>query len=238
MARSDLKTGAQTYSTAIEDADNYTRWILSVFGDYFGRSLLEVGLGHGGYRPFLPHGLRYLGLDIDPDCVARARARHPTDEYLVADVTEPDLLARLAPHAIDTILCINVLEHIESDEEAVKSLLAILPPDGHLLILVPAFPALYSELDRLAGHLRRYRLSDVPRLAGSQGQVVRQRYFNAIGGLGWWINKAMRHESLDASSVNSQIRLFDRYVVPIARALDPLTQRFFGQSMICVIQKI
>lgn len=237
MAGSAVKTGAHTYSTAIESADNYTRWILSGFRPFFGRSLLEVGLGHGGYRQFLPPDLDYLGVDIDPDSVARAQTRNPEDVYLVADITDPHLTARLSSRVIDTVLCVNVLEHIERDEAAVESMLSMLTPGGHLLILVPAFAALYSGLDRMAGHVRRYTLADVPRLVCRNGLVVRQHYFNAVGGLGWWINKAMRHSNLDSDAVNSQIRLFDRYVVPIARAVDPVTRRFFGQSMICVIRR-
>ncbi|NCA70771.1 MAG: class I SAM-dependent methyltransferase [Sphingobacteriia bacterium] len=238
MVGSDVKTGAQTYSTAIADADNYTRWILSELQPFFGRSLLEVGLGHGGYRQRLPTGIEYLGLDIDPDCVARAQARHGTDDYLVADVTDPGLAARLSPRGIDTVLCINVLEHIDRDESAVDALLAILPPGGHLLVLVPAFPALYSDLDRMAGHVRRYTFADVPRLARANATVVRQRYFNAVGGAGWWVNKALRHSSLDSSAVNGQIRLFDRFVVPLARGVDHLTRGVFGQSLICVFRKL
>ncbi|WP_200387712.1 class I SAM-dependent methyltransferase [Thiocapsa imhoffii] len=232
-----MKTGAQTYSSAIEDAENYTRWILSGFTPFMGHSLLEVGLGHGGYRRFLPAGIDYLGVDIDPECVAQARARHASEDYLVADVTDPALAERIAPRRIDTVLCINVLEHIEQDEEAVAALLATLVPGGHLLILVPAFSALYSDLDRMAGHVRRYRFADIARLTARGGDLIERRYFNALGGLGWWVNKAMRHTSLDAASVNGQIRFFDRFVVPIARAVDVIARPVFGQSMICVIRK-
>ena len=232
-----MKSGAHAYSAAIEGADNYTRWILSGFRPYFGRSVLEVGLGHGGYRQFLPPTLAYIGLDIDPESVARARAHNPTDAYLVADATDPELRARLASREIDTVLCVNVLEHIERDQRAVESLLATLVPGGYLLLLVPAFPALYSDLDRMAGHVRRYTLADVPRLVRSQGVVVRKHYFNAVGGFGWWVNKALRHSSLNSAAVNGQIRFFDRFVVPFARVVDHVTRRFFGQSMICVIRK-
>lgn len=237
MAESTLKTGAQTYSSAIETAHNYTRWILGTFEPYYGRRLLEVGLGHGGYRQFLPAGIEYLGVDIDPDSVARARARSPNTVYLQADVTDPELSARLAGRAIDTILCVNVLEHIERDETAVGNLLSVLEPGGHLLILVPAFQSLYSELDRMAGHVRRYTLRDVPRVVGGQGAVVQAHYFNAVGGLGWWLNKALRHESLNSGTVNRQIQVFDRLVVPVARVIDLAARRLFGQSMICVIRK-
>jgi SAM-dependent methyltransferase len=237
MAGTTVKTGAQTYSSAIEEADNYTRWILSAFRPYFGQHLLEVGLGHGGYRGFLPDHSDYTGLDLDPVSVATAQARHPDDTYLVADVTDPALPGHLAPRRIDTVLCINVLEHIERDRDAVKVLLQTLVPGGHLLLFVPAFPALYSDLDRMAGHVRRYRLADTARLVDGDGVIVKQEYFNAVGGVGWWVNKAMPHRSLDSGAVNGQIRFFDRYIVPIARMVDLIARPVFGQSMICVIRK-
>ena len=135
------------------------------------------------------------------------------------------------------MLCVNVLEHIEQDELAVRSLFGTLAPGGHLLLLMPAFPALYSELDRMAGHLRRYTLADVPRLLPRNGVVVRQRYFNAVGGLGWWVNKGLRHSSLNSAGVNGQIVIFDRFVVPVARAVDWIAHPLFGQSMLCVIRR-
>ena len=237
MAESALKTGAQTYSSAIETAENYTRWILGNFEPYLGRRILEVGLGHGGYRRFLPPGAQYIGLDIDPVSVAAAQDRNPADRYVIADVTDAEALAPLRTTTIDSVLCINVLELIDQDGKAAENLLALLRPGGHLLILVPAFSSLYSDLDRMAGHVRRYILRDATRLAGSDGQIVLCRYFNAVGGLGWFVNKAFRHSSLDSGAVNAQIQVFDRFVVPLARAVDLLARPFFGQSMICVIRK-
>lgn len=237
MAESTLKTGAQTYSSAIETATNYTSWIISRCAPFLGKTILEVGLGHGGYRPFLPPSARYIGLDIDEQSVAHARRQHPADAFVAADVTDPALQATLAPYDIDTVLCINVLEHIAEDRKAVANLMSILKPGGHLVVLSPAFPALYSSLDHLAGHVRRYVRADVPPLVPPGAVIVRNEYFNAIGGVGWFVNKLVRHSDLNATAVNSQIVIFDRYVVPVARQADRLSRRFFGQSLIFVMQK-
>jgi SAM-dependent methyltransferase len=237
MVESTLKTGAQTYSSAIETADNYTHWIVSRCADFLGPTILEVGLGHGGYRRFLPRSARYIGLDIDPDSVARAQAKHPDDTFVVADVTDSTLRATLAPLAIDTVLCINVLEHVPDDRLAVENLMSVLRPGGHLVVLSPAFPALYSSLDHMAGHVRRYRRRDVGALAPPGTEVVRNEYFNAVGGVGWFMNKLVRHSDLNAAAVNSQIVFFDRYVVPIAKAVDLVARPFFGQSLLFVMRK-
>jgi SAM-dependent methyltransferase len=237
MVESTLKTGARTYSAAIETAGNYTRWIISRCAPYIGCSVLEVGLGHGGYRPFLSPSARYVGLDIDADCVARAQRNYPSDTFVHGDITDPRLAAQLAGYAIDTVLCVNVLEHVPEDRQAVHNLIEVLRPGGHLVVLSPAFPVLYSTLDELAGHVRRYRRRDVAPLTPANGRVVRNEYFNAVGGVGWYVNKFARHGDLNATAVNSQIVMFDRYVVPIAKVVDQAARHVFGQSLIFVIER-
>ncbi len=236
-----MSAAEKSYSSAIGGAVNYTNWVIDEFRPYFGRKLLEVGLGHGGYRDFLPPLARYVGIDIDAEAVeiARAAAREPSDLFLQADITDLGLKDRLAGHDVDTVLCVNVLEHIEDDRRALANLLEVLPAGGHLLLFVPAFKALYNDLDRFAGHHRRYRKSDLRGLIPPErGRLLASRYFNPVGGLGWWINGFARHDSLDDASVNRQIEVFDRYVLPVSRALNPLTRPFFGQSLIAVVQKL
>lgn len=232
-----MKTGKQTYSSAIDGAENYTRWVLSTFTTYMGQNLLEVGLGHGGYRKYLPQNITYIGLDIDADSVNAARERYPDDKFIVADITDDNLSQRLTGHGIDTILCVNVLEHIEDDRGAVQNLLSILNPSGHLLIFVPAFQALYSDMDRLAGHHRRYSKGMIESQLEDNAKIIKTRFFNSLGGIGWWINKLIQHDSLDSDAINFQIRLFDRIGVPVAKAMDYLTNSFFGQSIILIIVK-
>ena len=109
---------------------------------------------------------------------------------------------------------------------------------GHLLILVPALQQLYGDLDRLAGHYRRYHKSSMLKACGGAPiEILKLCYFNPIGGLAWWVNSLARHESLDDGAVNAQIRIFDKYVLPASRLIDPLTREFFGQSLICIARK-
>jgi len=231
-------SGAGTYSSAIGDAVNYTRWVLEAFDGLVGRRILEVGIGHGGYVDHLPPPERYLGVDIDSASVAEARQAHPDREYIEADIGSPDFANRVGHGRFDTILCLNVLEHIESDRQAVVNLLKALEPGGHLLLFVPAFEALYSSLDRLAGHHRRYTRAQLAELVpAGLAHVARNEYFNSIGGLGWWVNKFMPHKSLNDSAVNGQVRLFDRYILPISRLINPVTRNIFGQSVVFAVRR-
>jgi SAM-dependent methyltransferase len=232
-------TGDETYSSAMADAANYMSWILGAFGPYLRSPILEIGVGHGSYAKQLKELGPYIGVDIDADSVAEARKRFPDLEFEVADITDTSFREQLAPRGLESIICLNVLEHIEDHQSAVDSLAGTLQPGGHLLVIVPALEALYNDLDRLAGHHRRYRRDQMQELMGNAGlEVVKTDYFNSVGGLGWWVNRLKRHNSLNDNAVNAQITFFDKWLVPISRGIDPITRSFFGQSVIAVGRKV
>ncbi len=234
----DAHATAPTFSTAIADAKNYMNWITSKFSPFLEGRILEIGIGHGCYFDYLKQFGPYLGIDIDHELVLAAQRRYRDADFAVADITSTSFTT-LVPHAsVDSIVCCNVLEHIADDRSAVANLLETLKPGGNLLLLVPALGYLYSDLDRLAGHHRRYDKKMMGRvLAGMPGTVMLMHYFNPIGGLAWWVNRLVRHESLDSPAVNRQIYMFDKFVLPFSRAIDPVTRRFFGQSLIVVLKK-
>jgi SAM-dependent methyltransferase len=229
---------APTFSSAIVDARNYMTWIVATLRPHLGRNVLEVGIGHGSYYEYLGKLGRYCGVDIDPASIEGSRARYPDGDFAVADICSDEFRSRFAPGSVDTVFCCNVIEHIADDNSAVANLANALEPGGHLLILVPAVQQLYGELDRLAGHHRRY---DKPLMlktfAGTPVDVLELRYFNPVGGLAWWLNRFARHRTLDDDAVNAQIRIFDKYVLPVSKLVDPLTRGFFGQSLICVARR-
>src|SRR5438477_1456461 len=237
MSAPDVQPRPITYSPAMADAHNYIRWVLSRFNGYLRGRILEVGLGHGSFYPQLANAGRYLGLDIDPASVTEAKQRFPEGEFVEGDLTSPHLSARLGG-PVDAIVCVNVLEHIENDAAAASNLVEVLRPGGHLLLGVPAFPALYNDLDRLGGHYRRYVKSSVAALIPHDAaEIIRLEYFNAIGGVGWWANNFVRHRSLDTTRVASQVRAFDKLIVPLSRLIDPLMRGRFGQSVICIARR-
>jgi len=233
-----MPVGAATYSSAMADAQNYISWILDSFSRYLTPPILEIGVGHGSYADVLRGHGGYLGVDIDPASVEEARRRFPSLDFRAVDVAGPEFVELAREREVKTIICLNVLEHIEDDVRAVTNLARALQPGGHLLIIVPALQLLYNDLDRLAGHHRRYDRNQIrSHLAAAGLDVVRSDYFNSIGGLGWLANRAVRHGSLNDDAVNSQISLFDKWLVPLSRMADPATRKFFGQSVIAVGRK-
>jgi SAM-dependent methyltransferase len=233
------KSGADTYSSAIASAHRYMEWMLEPFLPYLHGDIVEIGIGHGSYCEALAPLGTYYGLDIDERSVEEAQVRYPNAKLCCADILEPKFLNGLLPCGADAIVSINVLEHVKDDAKAISNLVAAVKPGGWLMISVPAMMALYNDLDRLAGHHRRYHLQDFSRLLSEQPvRLEKLCYFNPIGGLGWWVNKFRRHESLNSTAVNNQILLFEKYILPISRLIDPVTRGFFGQSAICVVQRL
>ena len=120
-----------------------------------------------------------------------------------------------------------------------NNMLELLEPGGHLLLYVPSFMHLYNDLDKLAGHLRRYKKNQIKELLNNSDnyQIIINEYFNPVGAFGWWVNKFKTHKNINSKNVNSQVLIFDKYVVPFSKFFNPLFKSFWGQSLYCVIQK-
>ncbi|MEO5377298.1 MAG: methyltransferase domain-containing protein [Magnetococcus sp. DMHC-6] len=232
----DKNSNFSSMSTAMANTPHYVAWIISLFRPYIGQRLLEVGIGFGNYKTYLPDLKGYTAIDIDPAAIIHARKNNPDGDYRLGNINDIVLVEQLQNVKFDTLMCINVLEHVEEDQVAFSNMLKIVQ-EGTLLIFVPAFPFLYSDLDRLAGHYRRYTKSSLRRMVSKFNvHIERIEYFNPIGGLGWLANKWIRHQNLNEKSIQTQVQFFDRYIVPLSRLLGILTRHFFGQSLICVIR--
>ena len=235
----------ETMSSAMLEIPQYYRWMIAQFAPHLGRTVLDVGTGPGTHLRFL-EGRRVIAVDLSEACLAEVRRRFPWVETVCAAAGEPALPERLAGQGIDTITCLNVLEHIPDDGRALDTFRAILDPTaggrpgGRLVLVVPAHAALYGDMDRLADHQRRYSLRGLRELLRARGfEVLAARHFNCVGGLGWWLNaKLLPVRDLSTPAVNWQIRVFGRLGLPVARAADLVFNRLlrlpFGQSLIAV----
>lgn len=229
----------ETFSSAMLDATNYNNWIIDSFGKHIKGDLLEIGIGHGGFYDLVKDKISsYAGLDIDNNLIEHAKSLNPNQEYFLGDVSSENFSDKINNKKFDNILCANVLEHIENDSEALSNIFSSLKKDGKLLLFVLAFNLLYNDMDKLAGHHRRYIKSDIQKVVDKfDVDICLLRYFNSIGGVGWFCNKLITHKSLDSKTVNKQTIFFDKYLAPLAKKVDILTSSFFGQSLICVLVK-
>jgi FkbM family methyltransferase len=216
----------------LEGAENYNRWLLERGAPNVGERVLDAGAGIGTFTEQLAAGRYVVALEPDPAFVPRLRRRfadHPNVEVAACAVEELDAGA----HSFDTILCLNVLEHIADDEKTLLSFHRLLRPGGTLLTLVPAHPVAHGKIDDVLGHERRYRKRDLAdKLERAGLEVATLRHVNPLGIAGWLVTSRVLH----ASQVPSRpLRLFDR-LVPLLRGLDrvPLP---FGLSLWAVARR-
>ncbi|MBC7224985.1 MAG: methyltransferase domain-containing protein, partial [Anaerolineae bacterium] len=172
-------------------AVRYNRWRVRTIAPYLGEVLLEVGAGLGDITRLLlevPQVQRVVALEPEPACLRVLREQFrdcPSVEVVEGDVCDPGLAEALAGRGINTVVCLNVLEHIKDDLAALRNAHRILEPEGgNIVVFAPASPILYGAHDRLVGHYRRYTFRDLGRKLDAAGFRVTDRfYFNSVGWL-------------------------------------------------------
>ncbi len=173
-------------------ADQFTSWLWETVEPYVDRNVLEVGCGTASLVPWFTSAVeRYVGLDRSAEQIRENRRRYgdlPGVEFRELDILDVDAPASALPFSPDTILCLNVLEHLDDDTTAVRRMGELLTDGGWLIVQVPAHPWLYGTNDEAVGHRRRYERSRLRRLLdGERFTEVRIEPFNFPGILPWWI---------------------------------------------------
>jgi SAM-dependent methyltransferase len=232
FAAADIEL-ADTLET-LDGADRYVDWIASLVVPNVRGRALEVGAGHGTFSERLARAATALVVS-EPS----ARAADLLRERFAADramsVVRADLEDAVADGPFDTEVLINVLEHIPDDEKALALLYDGLAPGGRVVVFVPAHEFLYSAYDQSIGHYRRYRKTELVRKAERANlRVVDAHYFNAIGSFGWYVTAKLLRKRPTQSSL---VRVYDRLVVPLARALEERVKPPFGQSVFLVAER-
>lgn len=219
----------------MQEAPRYNRWQYERIAPYLGSRICEVGSGIGNMSALLRQSNPDLLVLTDTDAYYRDVLRNTLGsfpEVVVDELTLPDQSAgaRFHRYALDTVVALNVVEHIEDDLGALRCIADMLESGGRAIILVPAFQALYGSFDRELGHKRRYTRKSLCETMGRAGfRVNHVFYFNLLGTFGWWLNARVRRVPRIPLT---QLRLFET-LVPVLRLEDhaPLP---FGQSVIAV----
>lgn len=212
----------------------YRRYQFDLIAPHCGRSVLEVGAGLGEFAAQFTSLRRLVLTDVDPGAV-EAMSRTFADRPEVA-VRQFDVDAKLdLGEPVESVVAINVLEHIDDDAGALRSLADLVTPGGSIVLWVPGYQQLYGEFDRKVGHVRRYTpatLADAVRRAGLGVELVKP--VNLLGGIAWWL--AVRRGGAGAPNPKL-VALYDRFVVPVTRAIERVVRPPFGQSVLCVARK-
>ncbi|MGH9103438.1 MAG: class I SAM-dependent methyltransferase [Acidimicrobiales bacterium] len=214
-----------------EEARNYRAYQHELVSPHCGRSVLEVGAGLGELAASFTGLERQVLTDSDPYCLDRLRRRfqgRPGVEVMELSLPGPVQVG----DPVESVIAMNVLEHIEDDSGALRQLAAAVVPGGRVVLWVPGYPALYGDFDRKVGHVRRYTPATLRAAVEGAGlRVELLRPVNLLGGLAWWL--AVRVGGTGQTNPRL-IRLYDRGVLPLTRLIERRVQPPFGQSLLCV----
>ncbi|HEX9671073.1 MAG TPA: glycosyltransferase [Thermoanaerobaculia bacterium] len=206
---------------SLERAQRFNRWMAETLAPHVGARVLEIGAGIGNITTWLVPRDRYLASDINPHYLGYLRNLALGKPYLDIDridLEEPADFERWRG-AFDTVICLNVLEHVRDPLLALRNMHAALQPGGRLLLYVPQGQRLYSSLDEVLGHRTRYERATLERELGETGFRLEQvRDFNRGGVPGWWLNgRVLRRRHFS----KVQLKLFNM-LVPLVRRADGL----------------
>ena len=215
----------------------YNAWLHDRFDAFLGKRILEVGSGVGNQTRFFVDRERVVASDVETHYVRELKAKFGSRSNVrIASYRFPlteDDRAELLAEGLDTVVCLNVLEHIEDDAATLRDFASVLPAGGRLVLLVPSLKALYGSLDVHLHHYRRYERSELARLVAESGlEVETTRFLNRPGALGWWLNsKVLKRKVLP----KGQLRAF-RWILPLLK-LEEKGDPSFGMSLLVVARK-
>ncbi len=198
----------------------FNRWMAETIQPYCGRRVLEIGAGMGNLTRHLARRReRYVATDIDTEHLSRLEKRlrhHVNLETAVCDLSRAEDFGPFTGQ-MDTVVCLNVLEHVEDDAGALRNIYSVLARGGRAIILVPEGQRIYGKLDEVLGHYRRYSRQQLrQRLEDAGFTVERILDFNRISRPAWWLSgKILRRSRIS----RLQLRLFD-WTVWLWRRLD------------------
>jgi glycosyltransferase involved in cell wall biosynthesis len=200
-------------------APRFTRWMADVIRPYVGNRILEIGAGIGNLTLHLIPREVYWATDINSeylDTLERLRTNRP---YLrIAHVDATDVSSFPTEPSFDTVIFLNVLEHLANDLSALRNVHNVLEIGGVAVVLVPNGPGLFGTLDEVLGHCRRYTEEQLVAVGKSAGfKIERVLKFNRPGVLAWWLNgRILRRKTFGVA----QIRLLN-LLTPVFRVIDP-----------------
>ena len=219
---------------ALANMPHYYGWIMSWFTPYVRGRVVEYGAGTGTISQYLrPLSCRLTLIEPSVHQHAELHAKFSGDPSVeIGALTVEEHVSLLETDAMDTVVLVNVLEHIEDDRKVLGELARIVAPGGYILIFVPALSVLMSKLDTLLGHFRRYKRFELHTKLETAGfEVVVCRYFDLPGVVPWFVlNKLLASTSFNPLL----LRLYDQLVVRMARGLEAVIAPPFGKNLVAI----
>lgn len=213
-------------------AVHYNRWIYSLIQPYLGHRIIEIGCGTGNITEFFDDKYVVLATDIHDGYLKTAQTRLNFKSNITFEKVDLEKgLQPLKQFKPETLICINVLEHVLNDFKIIQDGFRILEPGGKFLIFVPALQKIFGSMDISYGHFRRYSKKQLSNLFMKNGFEIQVcEYLNLIGVVGWWFNGQVLKRTIIPKI---QMIIYDqmiRWMAPIGNKIP----KPFGLSLFCV----
>lgn len=221
---------------AVAEARNYYDWIIDSFASRIGARTVEAGAGIGTVSEQILNRARpdeLLLIEPDAQNAQALEKRFQNDDRVQV---RHGYLEDVAPSLqVNSVIAVNVLEHVEHDSEFLAAARQALAPGGHVLLLVPALPAIFGSLDRAFDHYRRYTKTDLSRKLTAAGLEIENLYYlNMLGVAAWFASGRILHRT---TLGRGQVRFYDRYVIPVLRQIESRFHPPIGQSILAIARK-
>ena len=218
-----------------EHARNWKAYYGSFIKPMLGKQVAEIGAGLGGTTTALCDGSQENWLCVEPDKELTNEIERKIKEGVLPPICKSFTgYSSAVEKQFDSILYIDVIEHIEDDKAELLHAGNLLKMGGYLFIIVPAHQSLYSPFDKLIGHFRRYSRERLKAAVPASMHIEKSYYLDSAGYFASLVNKLFLKQSMPTLQ---QVRFWDRVIVPVSRITDRLLGYNFGKSVLLIARK-
>ena len=209
----------------------WRKYIFLLIKKYIKGNVLEVGAGIGSFTNNYKNIARDITLtEVDQKNLIKLKEKFKDNNFTFSDKITKKILKKF-----DTIMYLNVLEHIKQDNEEIKNAFEKLNQDGYLIILVPAHNKLYSNFDKAVGHYRRYEIEFFKSIKIKNSKLIKLIYLDSLGYFLYYLNKLFFKKEVYPSKL--KIFIWDKIFTPISYFLDRILMYKFGKNILYIIKK-
>lgn len=214
--------------------NNYNKWIYGQYKDYVGDAVVDIGCGYGTFVDFILDKRRIVLVEVSRSTINRLRNKYKNKKNITIIKHDMSVSPLNLVEKVDSVICLNVLEHIKDDRAMIGNIRKALKTQGKLILYVPAKKFLYGTLDDNLGHYRRYEkreLEDV--LVSNRFRIVKSRFMNCLGLFSWYLySKILK----SAKVKEERILLYDKLFIPLLSRLEDIINPPLGQSLLIIAE--
>ena len=231
----EMDIGAETLRR-MRVVTRYNDWIFKKIQPFIGKRILEVGSGIGNFSEKLVDFSEFAVLtDCEKKYLSVLEERFKNNRRVkIFNFDLNSSKPQIEVLDIDTVICLNVLEHVKDEGNALEQFRRILVPGGRVILQLPAHESLYGTLDNELDHFRRYSRKGTKLLMEKHDYIIEALFFfNMFGVPGWLLNSRVLKRSI---LPEGQLHLYN-ILAPFFEAVEKVITPLFGLSLFCIVRK-